>query len=80
MYPDLLPFKVRLVTLKRLHAFFGMITYFGGLATVELGLYTSWFVANVHEVAWKACVCCPVVLGIVVLVQVGRNHFMFWKR
>jgi len=29
-FPDILPFKVRLVLLKRMHAFFGMLTFFGG--------------------------------------------------
>ena len=81
MYPDILPFKLRLVTLKRLHAFFGMLTYFGGLTTVALGLYSAWFVANVNDIVWKACFCCPVVLGACVLIQVARNHFSWlWRR
>ena len=78
-YPDILPFKVRLVILKRLHAFFGMVTYFGGLSVLTLGLYSSWFVANVDQrVVWKVCFVCPVLLGLTVLVQVVRNHF--WSR
>ena len=81
MYPDILPFKLRLVTLKRLHVLFGMLTYFGGLTTVALGLYSAWFVANVDDIVWKACFCCPVVLGACVVIQVARNHFSWlWRR
>ena len=80
LYPDILPFKVRLVVLKRLHAFFGMWTYFGGLSVLTLGLYSSWFVANVDLHVWKVCFVCPVLLGITVLVQVVRNHFWWCRR
>lgn len=78
LYPEILPFKVRLVVLKRLHAFFGMVTYFGGLSVLTLGLYTSWFVANVDQLVWKASFLSPILLGLTVLVQVVRNHF--WCR
>lgn len=78
LYPDILPFNVRLVVLKRLHAFFGMVTFFDGLSVVTLGLYSSWFVANVDILIWKMCFICPILLGITVLVQVVRNHF--WCR
>lgn len=77
MYPDILPFKVRLVVLKRLHAFSGMVTYFGGLSVLSLGMYSSWFVANVDQLVWKACFACPILLAISVLCQVVRNHFWF---
>lgn len=80
-FPDILPFKVRLVLLKRMHAFFGMLTFFGGLTTVTLGLYSSWFVANVHNLLWKACFSCPTVLAVTVLVQVARSQFSWiWRR
>lgn len=79
-FPDILPFKVRLVYLKRLHAFFGVLTYFGGLTTLVLGLYSSWFVANVDGLLWKACCGCPVVLAVVVLIQVARSRFSWiWR-
>lgn len=80
LYPDILPFKVRLVVLKRLHAFFGMVTYFGGLSVLTLGLYSSWFVANVDQLVWKVCFVCPMLLGVTVLVQVVRNHFWCRRR
>ena len=80
-YPDILPFKVRLVILKRLHAFFGMVTYFGSLSVLTLGLYSSWFVANVDQfIVWKVCFASPMLLGLTVLVQVVRNHFWCRKR
>lgn len=78
MYPEILPFKIRLVTLKRLHAFFGMMTYFGGLTTLTLGLFSSWFVANAHPILWKACFACPILLGCSVLIQLFRNYIWRW--
>ena len=80
LYPDILPFKVRLVTLKRLHAFNGMLTFFGGVAVLMLGLYSSWFVANVLLIVWQLCIVCPPLLGLIVFVQVIRNHFWWFKR
>ncbi len=76
VYPEILPFKMRLVTLRRIHAFSEMLIYFGGLSTVTLGLYSSWFVANVPELVWKACVCAPVILGVTVFVQVVKTRFL----
>ena len=78
LYPEILPFKIRLVTLKRLHALFGMLTYFGGMATLTLGMFSSWFVANTDPLVWRACVACPALLGFAVLVQVFRNHVWRW--
>ena len=80
LYPDILPFKVRLVVLKRLHALSGMLTYFGGLSVLTLGLYSSWFVANVDHLVWKMCFVCPILLGLTVFAQVVRNHFWSWFR
>lgn len=78
MYPEILPFKVRLVTLKRMHAAFGTLTYFGSLTTLTLGLFTSWFVANADPILWKVCVACPAILGFSVLIQVFRNYVWRW--
>lgn len=78
MYPEILPFKVRPVTLKRLHASFGALTYLGSLATLTLGLFSSWFVANADPMLWKVCVACPALLGLSVLIQVFRNYVWRW--
>lgn len=78
MYPEILPFKVRLVALKRLHAFSGTVTYFGGLTTLTLGLFSSWFVANTDPVLWKVCFACPILLAGSVLLQVIRNYVWRW--
>ncbi len=75
-YPEILPFKIRLATLRRIHALSEMLIYFGGLTTVTLGLYSAWFVVNVPELAWKACACAPIVLGCAIFVQVIRNRFL----
>lgn len=75
-YPEILPVKIRLVTLRKIHALAEMLIYFGGLATVTLGLYSAWFVANVPEVVWKASVCAPLILGCTIFVQVVRNRFL----
>ncbi len=74
MYPEILPFKVRLVVLKRLHALFGVLTYFCALTTLTLGLFSSWFVANADPIMWKVCLACPTLLGCFVMVQVFRNQ------
>lgn len=78
MYPEILPFKLRPITLKRMHAFSGTLTYFGGLATLTLGLFSSWFVANADPILWKVCLACLVLLGCAVLLQVFRNYI--WRR
>lgn len=77
-FPDILPFKVRLVTLKRLHAANGILTYGGGLTTLSLGLFSSWFVANADPYLWRVCISCPVILGIAVLLQLIRNYVWRW--
>jgi cytochrome b-561 domain-containing protein 2 len=78
MYPGILPFKVRLVTLKRMHAFFGTLTYFGGLVILVLGVYSSWFSANADPIMWKVCLVCPILLGCAVLLQMFRNYIWRW--
>ena len=75
--PELLPFKIRLVVLKRMHAIAGMVTYFGGLTILLLALYSRWFVANVPSVAvWAASVAVLAIQAVYVLVQIVRNHIM----
>ena len=73
--PELLPFKVRRVLLKRMHAVSGTVTYFGGLTTVFLALYSGWFVANVpNSTVWGASAAVLAVQAAYVLVQIARNH------
>ena len=74
MYPEILPFKVRLVTMKRMHALFGTVMFCGAIGVVILGTYSSWFVANVEEGVWQFCIGCLVVTELYVLVQVLRNY------
>lgn len=78
MYPEILPFKIRLITMKRMHAFLGTLTYFGGLTTLTLGLFTSWFVANADPILWKVCFACPIILACSVLLQVFRDYVWRW--
>lgn len=78
MYPEILPFKIRLITMKRMHAFSGTLTYFGGLTTLTLGLFSSWFVANADPILWKVCFACPIVLAGSVLLQVFRSYVWRW--
>ena len=74
MYPEILPFKIRLVTLKRMHALFGTVIFCGGIGVVVLGMYSSWFVANVKEGVWQFCAVSLVVTELYVLIQVLRNY------
>lgn len=74
MYPEIIPFKIRLVTLKRIHALFGSLVFIGGTAVLSLGLYTSWFVANVDNSVWVMSVSCLAVTGVNVLIQVMKNY------
>lgn len=81
-YPSLLPFTVRKVVLKRLHAFFGTVMFTVAMATTVLGLYSTWFSANVdNQYLWGACCVCPVVMFSAVFVQFVKNHvtLMFKK-
>ena len=81
MWPEILPFKLRLVTLKRLHAVSGMCSYLGALSALVLSLYSNWFVANVQNTyMWLACLGCLVLLGLAVVVQVVRNHLLLLLR
>ena len=76
-YPSLLPFKVRRVILKRLHAFSGTVTFTGGMVTVVLGLYSNWFTSNVsNSVVWGIVCALPIIILVIVFVQFIRNHFM----
>ena len=74
MYPEILPFKIRLVTLKRIHALFGTLIFIGGMAVLSLGLYTTWFVANTDANVWTFCVGCLALIGLYVFAQVVKNH------
>ena len=75
LYPDILPFKLRPITVKRLHAFSGLVTYTTLMAATVMGLYSSWFLANTtHDLLWKACVAAPPIVLIAVVIQVAKNH------
>ena len=77
MWPDILPFQLRRVTHKRLHAVCGAAVYCGALCTMGLGLYSAWFVASVANTAvWGACMGSLAVLAVTTVVQVTGNHFM----
>ena len=77
-FPDILPFKIRLAYLKKMHALFGFLIYFGGLTTLSLGLFSSWFVANADPYLWRVCVACPSLLGAAAVVQMLRNYVWRW--
>eukprot|EP00731_Ephydatia_muelleri_P021294 Em0013g1021a len=75
LYPDILPFKLRPITVKRLHAFSGLVTYTTLMAATVMGLYSSWFLANTtHDLLWKACVAAPPIVLVAVVIQVAKNH------
>ena len=75
MYPSILPFAIRRVILKRLHAFSGTVTFSGAMLTLVLGLYTKWFSGNVASpYLWWACCACPVVMFSAVFFQFVKNH------
>lgn len=75
MYPTILPFTIRKVILKRLHAFSGSVTFAIGMATTVLGLYSTWFNANLdNKYLWAMCCACPVVMFSAVFLQFLKNH------
>lgn len=74
MYPEVLPFKIRLVTMKRMHALFGTVIFTGGMGVVSLGLYSSWFAANADERQWLFCAICLIMTELYILMQVLRNY------
>lgn len=77
MWPNTLPFQLRLVTLKRLHAVFGVANYWGAMLTLLLGLYSTWFMASAaNSLVWMTCLCSLVVLGLALPLQVIYNHFV----
>lgn len=77
MWPNVLPFKVRPVTLKRLHAVCGIVNYCGALLALLLGLYSTWFVASsANALVWMACLCSLVLLAVAIPLQVIYNHFL----
>lgn len=77
MWPNILPFELRPVTLKRLHAVLGVANYSGAMLTLALGLYSTWFVATAaNSLVWMACLFSLVVLGLALPLQVIYNHFV----
>lgn len=77
MYPTILPFTVKRVWLKRLHAFCGSVAFSGGLLVLVLSLYSNWFNGKVDNVyLWGVCCVCPVVVFSAVLFQFVKNHLL----
>ena len=78
MWPNILPFKLRPVTLKRLHAMCGMANYCGALLALLLGLYSTWFVASAaNSLVWMVCMCCLGLLAAALPLQVVYNNFSY---
>lgn len=77
MFPEIMPFKMRRVTVKRLHAFSGALMFTIGIGVVSLGLYSSWCVANMDGNLWLFCAFCLGVTELYVIVQVLRNYL--WR-
>ena len=76
LYPDVMKkyIPLRLVTMKRIHAFFGTVTYGLGMGVVLLATRSTWFLNNIYdELAMMCCAACPIVLFSVQLYQFGRN-------
>ena len=66
---------VRLVTLKKLHAAFGTLTYAGGMVTIFLAMFSTWATNNIsEETVWYICAICPVFLFGTVLFQVTKSY------
>ena len=75
LYPDILPFSMRRVVLKRMHALSGTLVYGGAMTTFVLGLYSAWFSGSVqHSLVWMACMACPPLLFFLALAQFRRNY------
>ena len=76
LWPDILPFKPRPVTLKKLHAVCGVANYCGALLALVLGLYSTWFVASAaNSLVWMVCLCSLFLLAAAIPLQVINNHF-----
>ena len=75
MWPNLLPFKIRPVTLKRLHAVCGVINFCGAIFALILGLYSTWFVASTNGLVWMVSLGSLVLLALALPLQVIHNHF-----
>jgi cytochrome b-561 domain-containing protein 2 len=74
MWPGVLPFKVRPVVLKRIHAAFGVANYCGALLVLLLGLYSTWFVASAaNSVVWNTCAISLLLLALALPIQVAYN-------
>ena len=80
MYPSIV-FNIPVMILRRLHAIFGALVFVGGMATLWLGLCSTWFTNNVHHDAVLAvCLACPLVVTLHVLVQVGQKVLRWTAR
>ena len=75
MYPDILPFKMKRVLLKLMHASSAtFITFSGAMAAITLALYSTWFSSNVtNQVVWSLCLASPIFMELIVLLQFIRN-------
>lgn len=66
---------VRLVTLKKLHAIFGTLTFAGGMTTVFLSMFSTWAANNIaDQTIWYLCATCPLFLLGTVLFQVANSY------
>lgn len=75
IWPELLPLKVRRVTLKRLHATYGVMNYCGAVLALFLGLYSTWFLSSVaNTVIWTLCAASLAFLVITLPLQVAYNY------
>ena len=76
LYPDIMKkyIPLRLVTMKRIHAFFGTATYSLGLTAVLLATRSTWFLNNIYdELVMMSCAACPIILFSVQIFQFVQN-------
>lgn len=75
MWPGVLPFNVRLVVLKRIHAAYGVANYCGALLALLLGLYSTWFLASaINGMVWTVCAFSLLLLVLALPIQVAYNY------
>ena len=73
LYPKLAR-GLTLAQMKMYHATSGLLTFMLVSGSLVLGMYSTWFTSRVDGVAWYACIACPQILLLAIMVQITNAY------
>ena len=69
-YPSLVKSYVRPADLKLYHATAALVLFTLACVTIDLAMFSDWFVSNVTGTSWYMCFACPSILALAVMSQI----------